>query len=180
MYRATLTKNMPMERAASDQASHEVARVLIPLAPCSGAWFPRSRRHSTVLPSPKRYGKRYENEMTVVKAARKERHRRRNLRSPPRQRWKQPQVTNRCQVPVLAPRKWTCSRPRTKSDGFCRPVCWGKKTRALRPGPAPFRPPGSSLQMRLHWPVGYGSCCSRSRSRALSPSRRRTSPRCRR
>jgi hypothetical protein len=67
MYRATLTKNMPMERAASDQASHEMARVLIPLAPCSGAWFPRARRHSTVLPSPKRYGKRYESEMTVVK-----------------------------------------------------------------------------------------------------------------
>jgi hypothetical protein len=67
MYRATLTKNMPMKRAASDQASHEVARVLIALAPCSGAWFPRSRRHTTVLPSPKRYGKRYEDEMPVVK-----------------------------------------------------------------------------------------------------------------
>jgi hypothetical protein len=56
-----------MERAASDQASHEVARVLIALAPCSGAWFPWSRCHSRMLPSPKRYAKRYEDEMPVVK-----------------------------------------------------------------------------------------------------------------
>ena len=52
---------------ASDQASHEMARGLILLAPCSGVWFPRSRHYSTALLSPKRYGKRYEDEMPVVK-----------------------------------------------------------------------------------------------------------------
>src|SRR5215207_7215774 len=83
--RATATRNKTTQNAASDQASHEVARILIPLAPCSGAWLPRSRRYLTVLPSPKRNGKRYEVEMSVVKAARKERHRRRNLGSTPRQ-----------------------------------------------------------------------------------------------
>src|SRR5688572_23025694 len=60
--RATAARNKATERAASDQASHEVTRVLIPLAPCSGACFLRSRHYSTVLPSPQRYGKRYEVE----------------------------------------------------------------------------------------------------------------------
>src|SRR5215210_6291822 len=35
MNRAMLTRNMPTERAASDQASQEAARVRIPLTPCS-------------------------------------------------------------------------------------------------------------------------------------------------
>jgi hypothetical protein len=128
--RPTANRNKTIQSAASDQASHEVARMLIPLAPCSSAWFPRSRHYFTELPSPKRYGKRYENEMPVMKAARIERHRRRNLRSTPRQRWKQHQVASRRQVPVLAPRKWTYSRPCTKANGFRRPVCWGKRTSA--------------------------------------------------
>src|SRR5918994_4743726 len=63
--RATAARNKTTESAASDQASHEVVRVVIPLAPCCGAWFARSRHHSTALPSPKRYGKRYEDEMPV-------------------------------------------------------------------------------------------------------------------
>src|SRR5687768_12534918 len=41
--RATAAINKTTESAASAQASHEVAPVLIPLTPCSGAWFPRSR-----------------------------------------------------------------------------------------------------------------------------------------
>jgi len=65
--RATAARNKTTQNAASDQASHEVARMLILLAPCSGTRFSRSRRYSTVLPSPKRYGKRYEDEMPVVK-----------------------------------------------------------------------------------------------------------------
>ena len=60
--KARAARNKATERAASDQASHEVARVLIPLAPCSNACFLRSRHYSTVLPSPQRYGKRYEVE----------------------------------------------------------------------------------------------------------------------
>jgi hypothetical protein len=60
--RAMAARNKTTESAASAQASHEVARVLIPLTPCSGAWFPRSRHYSTVLPSPEHYGKRYEVE----------------------------------------------------------------------------------------------------------------------
>jgi len=60
--RATATRNKTTQSAASDQASHEVARALIPLAPCSCIWFFRSRDYSTVPPSPKRYGKRYEVE----------------------------------------------------------------------------------------------------------------------
>src|ERR671910_2553288 len=47
--RATAARNKATQSAARDQASHEVARVLIPLAPCSGAWFPRSRPYSTTL-----------------------------------------------------------------------------------------------------------------------------------
>jgi hypothetical protein len=43
MCRATAARNNITQSAASDQASHEVALVLISLAPCSGAWFPRSR-----------------------------------------------------------------------------------------------------------------------------------------
>jgi hypothetical protein len=65
--RATATRNKTTQSSASDQASHEMARGLIPLAPCSRAWFPRSRHYSTALLSPKRYGKRYEDEMPVVK-----------------------------------------------------------------------------------------------------------------
>ena len=61
--------------------------------------------------------------------------------------------------------QWTCSRP----AGML-----GQRTRVLRPGPAKFRRSGSSLQRTLQWPAGYGFCCSRSRSRALSPSTRRT------
>src|SRR5215210_6948951 len=57
--KARAARNKAKERAASDQASHEVARVLISLAPCSNACFLRSRHYSTVLPSPQRYGKRY-------------------------------------------------------------------------------------------------------------------------
>src|SRR5215207_6395158 len=116
--RTTATRNKTTQRAASDQASHEVALILIPLAPCRGAWFPRSRRHSTVLQSPKRY----EVEMPVVKAARKERHRRRNLGSTPRQRSKQHQVANRPQVPVLASRNGPVhvrARRLTGSAGRC-------------------------------------------------------------
>jgi hypothetical protein len=60
--RAMAARNKTTESAASAQSSHEVARVLIPLTPCSGAWFPRSRHYSTVLPSPERYGKRYDVE----------------------------------------------------------------------------------------------------------------------
>src|SRR5215210_7247713 len=60
--RATEARDKTTQSAASDQASHEVARALIPLTPCSGACFPRSRHYSTVLPSPERYGKRYEVE----------------------------------------------------------------------------------------------------------------------
>src|SRR5215208_586216 len=60
--KARAARNKATERAASDQASHEVARVLIPFAPCSNACFLRSRHYSTVLPSPQRYGKRYEVE----------------------------------------------------------------------------------------------------------------------
>jgi hypothetical protein len=62
MCRATAARNNITQSAASDQASHEVALVLISLAPCSGARFPRSRPYSTVLPSHKRYGYRYEVE----------------------------------------------------------------------------------------------------------------------
>src|SRR5829696_155359 len=100
LFRYTETSKNITPRASREQERHQVALILIPLAPCRGAWFPRSRRHSTVLQSPKRY----EVEMPVVKAARKERHRRRNLGSTPRQRSKQHQVANRPQVPVLASR----------------------------------------------------------------------------
>jgi hypothetical protein len=62
--RATATRNETTHSAASDQASHEMARKRIPLAPCSGAWFPRSRHYSTALPSSERYGKRYEVEIS--------------------------------------------------------------------------------------------------------------------
>src|SRR5215204_186946 len=61
--RATATRNKTTQSAASDQASHEMARGLIPLAPCSGPWFPRSRHNFTAL----LYPKRHENEMPVVK-----------------------------------------------------------------------------------------------------------------
>src|SRR5215210_2856928 len=54
--------NMAPERPASDQASQETARVLIPRSSDPGSSFLVSRNHSTVVPSPERYENRYEVE----------------------------------------------------------------------------------------------------------------------
>src|ERR687890_2203095 len=51
--------NMAPESAASDQASQEAARVLIPRSSDPGCSYLLSRYHSTAVPSPRRYEARY-------------------------------------------------------------------------------------------------------------------------
>src|SRR5215218_9281008 len=60
-YSVMLATNIVRERPASDHASQAAARDLILPTPRSSVPLPRlSHRYSTALPSPKRYGYRYE------------------------------------------------------------------------------------------------------------------------
>src|SRR5919112_319816 len=57
--------NMAPERPASDQASHEAARVLIPRSSDPGSSYLPSRHHSTAVPSPERYDNPYQAECST-------------------------------------------------------------------------------------------------------------------
>src|SRR5215213_5571270 len=59
---ATPATNMVRERPASDQASQEEARELIPRLLDPAPFRLQSQPHSTGLPSPRRHGARYEKE----------------------------------------------------------------------------------------------------------------------